>query len=552
MEQISPDSVAQAPPSPFSIPIFRNVWLANLASNFGSLVQSVGAAWLMTMLSNSPTDVALVQASTALPIMLFSLWAGALADNLDRRIMMLCTQSFMLIVSVGLTLFAWSGALTPALLLTFTFLIGCGTAFNSPAWQASVGDMVPRPVLPSAVALNSMGFNIARSVGPGIGGIIIATAGAAAAFMVNTFSYLGLIFVLLKWKPPQHTRLLPREPTSIAILAGLRYVSLSPKIQITLLRATLFAIAASAVPALMPLVAKELLKGGPLIYGGLLGAFGIGAVLGAFSSRRLRARLSTDGIIRLSSMALVVGVTSAALSGSVLFTIPALMIAGAGWVLALSTFNVAIQLSAPRWVVARSLSIYQMAAFGGMALGSAAFGYVSEHYGVRDALLAAAGFQAFGMFVGLFVKLPQVEDIDLDPLGRWKEPDIVLPIEHRSGPIVIMVEYRVAEHNIPEFLTAMRERRRICRRDGAFRWTLARDLNDPDKWVERYRVPTWLDYVRNTQRRTKADADTGDAIRRLMKDGQKPIVHRLIERQVMVDTHSPSKAATSPPEPSET
>jgi MFS family permease len=178
VEQISPDSVAQAPPSPFSIPIFRNVWLANLASNFGSLVQSVGAAWLMTMLSNSPTDVALVQASTALPIMLFSLWAGALADNLDRRIMMLCTQSFMLIVSVGLTLFAWSGALTPALLLTFTFLIGCGTAFNSPAWQASVGDMVPRPVLPSAVALNSMGFNIARSVGPGIGGIIIATAGA--------------------------------------------------------------------------------------------------------------------------------------------------------------------------------------------------------------------------------------------------------------------------------------------------------------------------------------------------------------------------------------
>lgn len=549
---MSSESLAQAPPSPFSIPIFRNVWLANLASNFGSLVQSVGAAWLMTTLSNSPSDVALVQASTALPIMLFSLWAGALADNLDRRIMMLCTQSFMLIVSIGLTLFAWSGALTPALLLTFTFLIGCGTAFNSPAWQASVGDMVPRPVLPSAVALNSMGFNIARSVGPGIGGIIIATAGAAAAFMVNAFSYLGLIFVLLKWKPPEVTRLLPREPISIAILAGLRYVALSPKIQITLLRATLFAIAASAVPALMPLVAKELLKGGPLVYGGLLGAFGIGAVLGAFSSRRLRARLSTDGIIRLSSSALVIGVTSAAFSGSVVFTIPALMIAGAGWVLALSTFNVAIQLSAPRWVVARSLSIYQMAAFGGMALGSAAFGYLSEHYGVRDALLAAAGFQAFGMFVGLFVKLPQVEDIDLDPLGRWKEPDIALPIEQRSGPIVIMVEYRVAEHNISDFLTAMRERRRICRRDGAFRWTLARDLNDPDKWVERYRVATWLDYVRNTQRRTKADADIGDSIRRLMKDGQKPVVHRLIERQVSADTHAPSKAVTSPPEPSET
>ncbi|MEH6696008.1 MAG: MFS transporter [Hyphomonas sp.] len=552
MQQTPPESLAEAPVSPFSIPIFRNVWLANLASNFGSLVQSVGAAWLMTTLSNSPSDVALVQASTALPIMLFSLWAGALADNLDRRIMMLCTQSFMLIVSVGLTLFAWSGALTPALLLTFTFLIGCGTAFNSPAWQASVGDMVPRPVLPSAVALNSMGFNIARSVGPGIGGIIIATAGAAAAFLVNAFSYLGLIFVLLKWKSPENTRLLPREPTSNAILAGLRYVSLSPKIQITLLRATLFAIAASAVPALMPLVAKDLLQGGPLIYGGLLGAFGIGAVLGAFSSRRLRVRLSTDGIIRLSSTALVIGVTITAFSGSVLLTIPALMIAGAGWVLALSTFNVAIQLSAPRWVVARSLSIYQMAAFGGMALGSATFGYVSEHYGLRDALLAAAAFQAFGMIVGLFVKLPQVENIDLDPLGRWKEPDIALPIEQRSGPIVITVEYRVADRDIASFLSAMRERRRICRRDGAFRWTLSRDLNDPEKWVERYRVPTWIDYVRNTQRRTKADADVGDAIRRLMKDGQKPVVSRMIEQQMSADAYAGAKAATSPPEPSET
>ncbi len=223
-----------------------------MASNFGGLIQSVGASWMMTSLAASPQMIALVQASTTLPIMLLSLWAGAVADNLDRRRVMLAAQGFMLFVSIVLAVCAWAGWLSPWLLLSFTFLIGCGTAINGPAWQASVGDMVPRSVLPSAVALNSMGFNIARSVGPALGGAIVAIAGAAAAFLTNALSYIGLIAVLARWKPDYAPRLLPRETLGLAMAAGVRYVRMSPSLRTVLIRAALFGIAASAVPAMMP------------------------------------------------------------------------------------------------------------------------------------------------------------------------------------------------------------------------------------------------------------------------------------------------------------
>ena len=279
---IAPDSIKVA--SPLTVPIFRDVWVANLVSNFGGLIQSVGASWMMVSLASSPQLVALVQTSATLPIMLLSLWAGAVADNLDRRLVMLCAQSFMLIVSVTLAACAWLGVLSPWVLLGFTFLIGCGAAFNGPAWQASVGDMVPRPALPGAIALNAMGMNIARSVGPAIGGLIVAAAGAASAFLFNAVSYVGLIVVLARWRPVTPPRLLPRERLGVAMGAGLRYVAMSPNLRVVMLRAGLFGLAASAVPALMPLVARDLMGGGALTYGVLLGGFGMGAVGGALAS----------------------------------------------------------------------------------------------------------------------------------------------------------------------------------------------------------------------------------------------------------------------------
>jgi len=519
------------PAAPFAIPIFREVWIANLASNFGGLIQSVGASWMMVSLASSPQFVALVQASTTLPIMLLSLWAGAVADNLDRRLVMLWAQSFMLVVSAGLALCAWLGLLSPWLLLGFTFLIGCGTAFNGPAWQASVGDMVPRPVLPGAIALNSMGFNIARSVGPAIGGLIVAAAGAATAFLANAISYLGLIVVLARWRPDTPPRLLPRERLGDAMGAGLRYVAMSPNLRIVMLRAGLFGVAASALPALMPLVARDLVGGGALTYGVLLGAFGIGAVGGALASGWLRHRLSTERVVLIGALALALGAAATAVSPFIAGTLIALLLAGAGWVLALSTFNVTVQMASPRWVVGRALAVYQMAAFGGMAAGSWGFGLIAEDRDVTVALLAAATVQIASALLGFRAPLPQVDALNLDPLSGWTEPETAVAIESRSGPVVVTIEYRIAQKDIVTFLRVMGERGRIRRRDGARHWTLLRDLGDPLLWVERYHVPTWLDYVRHNQRRTHADADNSAQIAALHEGPAPPVVHRMIERQ---------------------
>lgn len=502
-----------------------------MASNFGAMVQSVGAAWMMISLAASPKMVALVQASTVLPFMLLSLWAGAVADNLDRRKVMLVAQSFMLCVSAGLALFAWGGWLSPWLLLTFTFMIGCGTAVAGPAWQASVGDIVPREQLPSAVALNSMAFNTARTAGPAIGGAIVAAAGAAAAFFVNSLSYIGLIVVLLRWRRPETPRLLPREGLVMAMGAGLRYVAMSPNLRIVVGRAMAFGLAANAVSAMMPLVARDLVKGGALTYGLLLGSFGVGAVCGGLLSGWMRNHLSTEWIIRLSTLTLAMGTAVTAVSPFLILTIAALMLAGASWVLALSTFNISVQLASPRWVVARALSVYQMGAFGGMAIGAWVLGMVAEGHGVVTALLVGAVVLLGTMTLGFLMPLSQVDDLNLTPLTQWQEPDVAVPLEPRSGPVVVTLEYSIESQNIVAFLAAMTERRRIRRRDGAHGWTLLRDLNDPELWVERYHVATWLDYIRHNQRRTHADAENLAQLRQLQKEDVAIRVHRMIERQ---------------------
>ena len=518
------------PPSPLSVPVFRAVWIASMASNFGGLIQSVGASWLMTSLTPSSQMVALVQASTALPILLLSLWSGAVADNLDRRRVMLAAQGFMLVVSVALAVITFAGWISPWLLLVFTFLIGCGAAMNGPAWQASVGDMVPRSALPGAVALNSMGFNIARSVGPAIGGAIVAAAGAAAAFVVNAVSYVGLIAVLTRWKPSYPERILPREPLGHAVTAGIRYVAMSPDIRTVLARALIFGIGASAVPAMMPLVARDVIVGNSLTYGVLLGAFGIGAVGGGLMVRRLRDRLSVEAIVRAAAAALAIGTVLTGVSATLWLTIPALALAGGGWVLALSTFNVTVQLSAPRWVVARSLSLYQMAAFGGMASGAVLFGAIADAQGVQISLFAAAAVQALTILSGLVMPLPIARDLNL-ALRQWSEPETAVSVDDRSGPVVVTIEYRILPGDIPRFLNVMHERRRIRRRDGARHWTLLRDLGEPEMWVERYHVATWLDYVRHNQRRTFEDAQNTIDILALHNGPAKPVVHRMIERQ---------------------
>lgn len=524
----------KSPLAPFRNETYRLIWAASLISNFGGLVQSVGAAWMMASISPSANMVALVQASTSLPIMLFSVAAGALADNFDRRRLMLSAQCFMLVVSIALTLCAWQGLITPWLLLTFTFLIGCGTALNNPAWQASVGDMVPREDLPAAVSLNSMGFNITRSVGPAIGGVIVAAGGAAAAFAANALSYFALLYALFRWKPNVPRSALPREDFGRAISAGLRYVSMSPNICKVLLRGFAFGLATSSILSLLPLIARDIVSGGPLTYGILLGCFGLGAIGGALLNASVRERFSSEAIARLAFSGFAVSACVSALSTSALLTGAVLPIAGASWVLALSLFNTTVQLSTPRWVVARALSLYQTTTFGGIAAGSWIWGATADTHGAQTALIASAVTMIAGAALGLRFSLPELESLNVDPLGRFSEPDLPLDLKPRSGPIVILIDYEIDEKDIPEFLETMTERRRIRIRDGAGQWALMRDLENPTVWTETYHVPTWVEYVRHNQRRTLADAANGEKLRLLHRGADAPRVHRMIERQTIV------------------
>ena len=517
--------------SPLRFPVFRSVWIASSISNLGGLIQSVGAAWMMTSIATEAGMVALVQASMTLPVMLLSLLAGAMADSLDRRRMMLYAQIFLFVVSVCLSLCTWLDLITPWLLLLFTFLIGCSAAFNAPAWQASVGDMVPRAYLPAAVTLNGMGFNIARSFGPALGGAIVAAFGAAAAFAVNAVSYIHLIVVLRRWKSPTTPQLLPRESLGIAISAGIRYVSMSPAIRRVLVRGLVFGLGASSVMALMPLVAKHLVAGGPLTYGMLLGAFGVGAVLAAIANARLRLRMSTENIVRISCVAFGVAAAVTGLSSNLAVTMLALMVNGASWVLALATFNVAVQLSAPRWVVARALSLYQMFTFGGLAGGSWLWGEIAESNGVATALYLPAAIMGVCALMGRWWPVAQAEALNLDPLRPLAEPHTAVPVEARTGPVVVTIEYIIREEDILEFLAAMSDRRRIRRRDGARAWMLLRDLGNPQIWTERYATPTWADYVRHTSRMTQEDAFIPERLLALHQGPQPPTVRRMIERQ---------------------
>ena len=519
-----------SPFAPLSIPVFRRFWLANIASNFGGLVQAVGAAWMMTLISDSDALVALVQASTTLPIMVFSFVAGAVADSFDRRRVMLISQLFMLVVAVALTVFAFLDWLNAWLLLSFTFLIGCGMAFNNPAWQASVRDFVGKELLPGAVLLNGVGFNVTRSVAPAIGGTIVALAGAAVAFLVNAFSYLGLIFAVWTWEGPEQRQDKRREPLSSAVVSGFRYVSLSPNLMRIYFRGFVFGLTGVVVLALLPLIARDMLAGNSLTFGLLLGAFGVGAVAGGLTSARLSQSLSNEGMVRLSFAGMALAAAIISLSSWLALTMLAVAIAGAAWVQALALFNTSVQLSTPRWVVGRALSFYQMCTFGGMAFGSWLWGTLVEALSIEQAIQVAAASTLIGVIVGFRWPVPPRIERDLEPLGRWQEPPVGMDILPRSGPVSVAVEYLIDEADVPRFTDLMFERRRIRRRDGARQWTLLHNLEQRAQWIERFELPTWAAYVRFHARTTQEDGRVGEQIRTLHRGEGLPRVRRMLVR----------------------
>ena len=496
--------VADGITAPLRYGVFRRIWFASLFSNLGLMIQSVGAAWAMTQMAASADKVALVQTALTLPVVFIAMPAGAIADMYDRRIVTLIALSIALIGATALTALAWLKLISPESLLAFCFVVGCGNALFGPSWQSSISEQVPPDALPSAIALNSISYNIARSFGPAIGGIIVAVAGVLAAFATNAISYVPLMIVLFLWRRVAEPSRLPREKLYRAIVSGVRYIANSPSIKIVLTRTAVTGTIGGVVMALMPLVARDLLQGGPQTYGIMLGAFGVGAVIGALNISELRKRLSAEAAVRACTISLALAIGTVAVSRQPVLTAAALVLAGAVWMASVALFNIGIQLSSPRWVAGRALAAYQVAISGGIAVGSWFWGRLTDYAGVETALLVAAGLMLASPLLGLWLAMPRVGGSH-DDAEMLADPKVKLALTGRSGPLVVEIEYRVVQENAREFHNVMQDVQRSRQRNGAYGWSIARDIADPELWTERYHCPTWLDFLRQRNRATQAE-----------------------------------------------
>lgn len=515
--------------APFENRAFALFWVASLVSSFGGMIQTVGASWLMTTIAPSADQVALVQTAGALPFFFLSLIAGALADTRDRRTIMLASQTFTLLASAALAVITLTGNITPALLLTFTFLVGCGGAVTAPAWQSSIRDLVPATQIAPAVMANAVGFNLARSIGPAIGGLIVAAIGAAFAFIVNAVSYLGMIATLAWWRPHRVRSELPPEPLASAMAGGLRYVGLSPHLLSILLRCALQSIPIAAVMALMPIVARDLLRGGALTYGMLLGGFGAGAMLGALASAALRSRFTSDAQLRALSALACVSLIAIGQSRWTAVTLLAHVLAGTAWTLSFANFNIAVQLSSPRWVTGRMLAIYQTVAFAGIAVGSWFWGQIAHAHGVRESLTIAGLASLVSLALARWLPVSVAPLGSLDPRNRAVLGAPSVPVPATSGPIIVTIEYQVAPEHAAEFVRVINDLGRIRRRDGAQGWSVCQDIDATDVWIERFETPTWNDYLRWRTRPTQSDQAIRQRIGRLIS-GEHGRVRRFVAR----------------------
>jgi predicted MFS family arabinose efflux permease len=418
---------------------------------------------------------------------------------------------------------------TPNILLAFCFIVGCGMALFGPAWQSSVSEQVPAENLPAAVALNGISYNIARSFGPAIGGVIVATAGAVAAFAANALLDIPLLIVLFLWRRNSEPSRLPRERLNRAIVSGVRYIANSPSIRIVLTRTLVTGLIGGSVMALMPLIARDLLHGGAQTYGIMLGAFGMGAVIGALNIGELRKRLGGEAAIRACTLCMAGAITAVALSKSPVLTAAALVVAGAVWMAAVALFNIGVQLSAPRWVAGRSLAAFQASIAGGIAIGSWGWGRLTDAAGVEIALLVSAGLMAVSPLLGLWLRMPPVGARN-EAAENLADPEVRLSLTGRSGPLVVEIEYRVDQESARAFHNVMQEVQLSRQRNGAYGWSIARDIADPELWTERYHCPTWLDYLRQRNRSTQSER----ALHQRAMDfhlGPDPIrVRRMLER----------------------
>jgi MFS family permease len=518
---------AASPWSPLRQSLFRWLWIATVASNVGTWLQNVGASWMMTSLTTSTTLVALVQAATSLPSFLLALPAGALADVVDRRRLLLVTQGWMAAAAAALGVLTLAGWISPWALLGFTFLLGLGNAANNPAWQAIIPELVPRQDLPGAIALGSIGFNVARAAGPALGGLIVATAGPGWTFILNAVSFLGVMAVLYAWRRPEEETVLPGERILGAMRTGVRYVRHSPEVLAPIARGSTFILCASSLWALLPVVARGLHRGAAG-YGLLLTALGVGAVAGAMVLPRLRRYASTDLVVAAATLTFAAATLALGVLHDFPLLLAMLLLAGGAWLSLLSSLNVAVQTAVPSWVRARALSVYMLIFFGGLAAGSALWGALGERLGVVTALCLSAAGQALGLLATYRLHLRSGDGLNLAPSRQMPAPIVAYDLEPDRGPVLVTVDYQVRPEEAAEFASAMQQVRRIRLRDGAMEWGLFADAALPGRYTEVFLVRSWLEHLRQHERATVADRDLVEQARRYHVGGDRPAVRHLV------------------------
>jgi predicted MFS family arabinose efflux permease/quinol monooxygenase YgiN len=512
--------------------LFRSLWIAALVSSLGSWIQEVAAAWLMSSLTSSPFMVALVQAAATVPIFLLALAAGALADVVDRRRLLIATQAWMLAASALLGALTLLGVTTAPILLAGVALVGLGTALMAPAWQALIPELVERHELAAALALNGIAINLARAAGPAIGGAVVGWAGPGAAFLLNAASFLGVLAVLAAWRRPRRGSLLPAERLAGAVAAGLRYARHTPDLIAVTLRAAAFASCASALWALLPVLVRFEMRRGPSAYGMALACIGLGAVAGAFLLPRVRRVLEPAPLSAAAT--LVFGTALAALAAAPGMTLLCLATAAAGgaWIVLLTAFHAGAQTALAAWVRGRGLSVYFLAFFGAMTAGSAVWGAIAERFGARPALALAAIGAIVGLVATRRLRLPAGEGADLAPSRHWPAAVAADEPDAGRGPVLVTVEYRIDPARSAAFLDAMREVRRVRLRSGALRWDLLSDPREPGRFVESFLVESWIEHLRQHERLTAADRAAEAEARRHHVGAAPPDVSHFIAKDL--------------------
>lgn len=524
---IHPDTTSRSAFAPLRQNVFAVLWVATIIGNIGTFVRDVASSWLVTDLSAAPAAVALIQAASTFPIFLLAIPAGVLSDILDRRKFLIVIQLILASASVSLLVLSATGLQTVTSLVAFTFIGGIGAALMAPTWQSIVPELVTKADVKGAIALNSLGINISRAIGPALGGALLAAFGAAVTYGVDVISYVFVVAALVWWRRKTNEEDALSERFFGAFRAGLRYAKSSRELHVVLVRAAVFFAFSSAVWALLPLVARNLLGGSAGFYGILLGAVGAGAIGGAFLMPLLRTRIDIDGLMLFAAMAAAVVMAALSFAPPQWLAILLLLVLGAGWITALTTLNGTAQAVLPNWVRGRSLAIYLTVFNGAMTAGSLTWGTIAEALGIATTLLvAAAGLLVVGL-VFHRLKLPRGE-ADLVPSNHWPEPLTAGPVDNDRGPVLITVEYHVDAADRAAFLKTLHTFSAERRRDGAFGWGITEDAAAPDIFLEWFFVESWAEHLRQHRRISKADADLQQEVRRFHKVEDPPAVRHLL------------------------